>query len=56
MLVWNKTNPQSPVTIDMAGVRRRVIAMRQSKAERIEQSAPKAIRGEVRRALEEGAV
>ncbi|WP_422097471.1 PLxRFG domain-containing protein [Variovorax sp.] len=56
MLSWNKNNPQSPVTVDMAGVRRRVMAMRQSKAERIEKSAPKAIRGEVRRALEEGAV
>jgi hypothetical protein len=56
MLSWNKNNPQSPVTVDMAGVRRRVMAMRQSKAVRIEKSAPKAIRGEVRRALEEGAV
>ncbi|QNK66100.1 PLxRFG domain-containing protein [Variovorax sp. PAMC26660] len=56
MLAWNKANPHSPVTIDMAGVRRRVIAMRQSKAERIEKSAPKAIRSDVRAALQEGAV
>jgi len=54
MLDWNRTNPHSPVTIDMAGVRRRVIAMRQSKAERVEKSAPKAIRGDVRAALQEG--
>jgi hypothetical protein len=56
MLAWNRANPQSPVTIDMAGVRRRVVAMRQSKSERVEKTAPKAIRGEVRAALQEGAV
>jgi hypothetical protein len=54
MLKWNKANPESPVTIDMLGVRRKVIAMRHSKAARSETPAPTAIRGEVRAALQEG--
>ena len=53
---WNRNNPTSPVTIDMAGVRRRVIAMRQDKATRLSNAAPKAIRSEVKKALAEGSV
>ncbi len=50
---WNRKNPHSPMTIDMAGVRRRVMAMRQDKATRVAQAAPKAIRQEVQRQLME---
>lgn len=50
---WNRKNPHSPLNIDMAGVRRRVMAMRQSKTERVAQAAPKAIRQEVKRQLKE---
>lgn len=53
---WNRNNPASPLTIDMAGVRRRVIAMRQDKATRLSNAAPKAIRAEVKKALAEGSV
>lgn len=53
---WNRNNPASPVTIDMVGVRRRLVAMRASKAKRVERSAPKAIRQDVRQALAEGSV
>jgi len=56
MLNWNRTNPSSPVAIDMAGVRRRVIAMRQDKATRLSNAAPSAIRSEVKKALAEGSV
>ncbi|CAN7467799.1 PLxRFG domain-containing protein [Variovorax sp. LjRoot175] len=52
---WNRKNPHSPMTIDMAGVRRRVMAMRQDRASRVAQAAPKAIRREVKRQLQEGA-
>ena len=50
---WNRKNPDSPMTIDMAGVRRRLMAMRQDKAARVAQAAPKAIRHEVQRQLKE---
>nr|WP_315245979.1 PLxRFG domain-containing protein [uncultured Albidiferax sp.] len=53
---WNASNPSSPVSIDMLGVRRRLMAMRASKAERIAKSAPKAIRVDVQRSLAEGSV
>lgn len=53
---WNLKNPSSPLTIDMSGVRRRVIAMRQDKSTRLANAAPKAIRGEVKKALAEGAI
>ncbi|WP_304305829.1 PLxRFG domain-containing protein [Pseudacidovorax intermedius] len=50
---WNQRNPHSPISLDMAAVRRRVVAMRADKAKRIEQAAPKAIRAEVRKQLSE---
>lgn len=50
---WNLRNPESPLTIDMQGVRRRVAKMRQTKAERVAAAAPKAIRANVRQALTE---
>lgn len=52
---WNRKNPHSPVTLDMAGVRRRVLAMRQDRATRVARAAPKAIRQEVKAQLKEGA-
>ncbi|MEJ8821566.1 hypothetical protein WKW80_05890 [Variovorax humicola] len=52
---WNRKNPHSPLTIDMAAVRRRVMAMLADKATRIAKAAPKAIRAEVREQLTEGA-
>ncbi|VTU38223.1 DNA repair protein RadC [Variovorax sp. PBS-H4] len=52
---WNRKNPHSPMTIDMAGVRRRVMAMRQDRATRVANAAPKAVRQEVKRQLQEGA-
>lgn len=48
---WNESNPSSRIRIDMPQVRKRVIAMRQSKARRIAKTAPKEIRAEVRREL-----
>ena len=53
MQKWNKRNPESPVTIDMVAVRRRLREMNLTKAERVEKSAPKAIRADVKRALSE---
>lgn len=52
---WNQRNPSSPIKIDMQAVRRRVADMRRSKAERVQRSAPKAIRADVRQALMEDA-
>lgn len=52
---WNRKNPHSPMTIDMAGVRRRVMAMRQDRATRLAHAAPKAIRADVKAQLQEGA-
>ena len=50
---WNLRNPESPLTIDMQGVRRRVAKMRQTKAERVAAAAPKSIRASVRQSLGE---
>lgn len=50
---WNRRNPESPLTIDMLAVRRRVIKMRQTKAERVAAAAPKSIRASVRQSLAE---
>jgi hypothetical protein len=51
--MWNQRNPSSPLSLDMGGVRKRLAAMRSSKAERVEKAAPAGIRSEVRRALAE---
>ncbi|MFM9424327.1 hypothetical protein RCH10_000755 [Variovorax sp. GrIS 2.14] len=51
---WNRKNPHSPMTIDMAAVRRRVMAMRQDRATRAAKAAPKAIRAEAKAQLKEG--
>ena len=51
---WNRKNPHSPMTIDMAAVRRRVMAMRQDRMTRLAKAAPKAIRAEVKAQLKEG--
>ncbi len=53
---WNERNPESPVKIDMAAVRKSVIDMRRSKADRVARSAPKAIRAEVKESLREATV
>lgn len=50
---WNEKNPDARIDIDMAAVRRKVATMRLSKAERIEKTAPKAMRAQVREALQE---
>ena len=55
VLEWSRKNPHSPLKLDMAAVRRRVIAMRQDRATRLAKAAPTAIRGEVKRQLSEGA-
>ena len=52
---WNRKNPHSPMTIDMAAVRRRVMAMRSDKATRVAKAAPKAIRADVKAQLKEAA-
>jgi len=51
---WNRKNPHSPMTIDMAAVRRRVMAMRSDKATRVAKAAPKAIRADVKAQLSQG--
>jgi len=48
---WNADNPDSPIRIGMPQVLKRVRSMRQSKAERIEKSAPSEIRRRVRMEL-----
>ncbi len=48
---WNENNGDMRVTINMPGVLKRLRAMRESKAERLEQTAPKAMRERVRREL-----
>jgi hypothetical protein len=49
---WNESNPEAKITINMASVIQRVKAMREDKATRIEKTAPKSMRAEVRRELQ----
>ena len=48
---WNRDNPTSRITITVPQINKRVNAMRQTKAQRIEKTAPKEIRAMVRREL-----
>lgn len=49
---WNENNPDTPIHIKITDIRRRLVKMRQSKAERLASTAPKQIRQTVRRELE----
>lgn len=51
---WNESNPESPIRINMPQLFRRVRALKEDKATRIARTAPKEIRQDVRRALEQG--
>lgn len=51
MQAWNKANPESPIHITAAQLRKRVESMRQSKAQRLAKTAPREIRASVRREL-----
>lgn len=53
MANWNRANPDSPISIDASQINRRVQQANMDKAKRIAATAPKEIRGEVRRQLEE---
>jgi polyhydroxyalkanoate synthesis regulator phasin/cation transport regulator ChaB len=48
---WNRSNPESPITITRQQIRQRVQTLNMSRAERLERTAPKEIRAEVRRQL-----
>ncbi len=48
---WNEKNPEAPIKIKLADVLKRAQKMRQSRAERIEKTAPKEVRAEVGRIL-----
>lgn len=50
---WNRTNPQSPIRIDNSQINRRVQQAMMSKAKRLEKTAPKEIRADVKKQLEE---
>jgi hypothetical protein len=50
---WNADNPQSPITIKGSQIIKRVQSMNMTKAERVAATAPKAIREQVRRELEQ---
>lgn len=51
--VWNRDNPDSPIKVNIVNINKRVRAMRQDKATRIENAAPKAVRAAVREQLQE---
>jgi len=50
---WNRDNPDQKMTADMPGILHRVREMRKSKVQRMGDTAPKAIRGQVRQQLKE---
>ena len=50
---WNKNNPEAPITVNVRDIRKKVIALKQDRATRLEKTAPKAIRAEVRKQLQE---
>ncbi len=49
---WNENNPENRITLQMAGILKRVKEMNMTEAERIEKTAPKAMRADVRRELD----
>ena len=49
---WNSTNPESAIRINMAGVLTKLKAMREDKATRIEHTAPKSMRADVRKQMQ----
>lgn len=51
---WNRANPDSPIRISVTQIQRRVKALKEDKATRMERTAPKELRQEVRRELESG--
>ena len=51
MLDWNTKNPEAPIRIAPAQVKKRVQTMSQDKATRIAKTAPPEIRDSVRREL-----
>ena len=53
MADWNSRNPDSPIRINTAQLLKRIKAMREDKLTRIEKTAPKEIRGAVRREISE---
>ena len=53
MADWNSRNPDSPIRINTAQLLKRIKAMREDKLTRIEKTAPKEIRGTVRREISE---
>jgi hypothetical protein len=48
---WNRDNPDSPIKIDAGQIHKRVKAMRATKQERIEKTAPKELRASLRQEL-----
>lgn len=49
---WNKSNPDSPITIDASQINKRVKAAMMEKAKRLEKTAPREIRKSVREELQ----
>jgi len=45
---WNRDNPEQPITVDMRTVWKRVREMGKDRTQRIEETAPKALRGQMR--------
>jgi hypothetical protein len=50
---WNTANPDSPIRISTAQLLKRIKAMRETKVQRIEKTAPKEMRATVRREIAE---
>jgi N12 class adenine-specific DNA methylase len=50
---WNEKNPEAPIKIKIGDVLKRAHKMRQSRAERIEKAAPKEVRQEARRLMQD---
>lgn len=47
---WNETNPETPISISMSQIVRRVQQMKTSRAERVQKSAPKELRAQMAQA------
>ena len=50
---WNRKNPETPITINQQALRKRVLEMNKTRAERIIKASPREMRGNVARALQE---
>lgn len=53
LMNWNRSNPEAPIRVSVRDIRKKVLTLQQDRATRLAKTAPKAMRGEIKKTLEE---